>query len=82
MPASDGGDNFIGVSDQFEGLGTGVVVVEEPIDCGLKVGHGSEDARLQAPLGDPSTALSQEAEVGVKWKVQRGRRTSHTGGCL
>jgi hypothetical protein len=24
----------------------------------------------------PSTALSQEAEVGVKWKIQRGWRAS------
>src|SRR6202042_1176330 len=32
----------------------------------------------------PSTALSQEAEVGVKWNVQRGWRASHwrTAGCL
>src|SRR6202158_715258 len=32
----------------------------------------------------PSTALSQDAEVGVKWKVQRGCRRSHwrTFGCL
>jgi hypothetical protein len=32
----------------------------------------------------PSTALSQEAEVGVKWNVQRGWRASHfrTSGCL
>ena len=32
----------------------------------------------------PSTALSHEAEVGVKWKVQRGWRASHrrTAGCL
>ena len=31
-----------------------------------------------------STALSQEAEVGVKWKVQRGWRVSQasTLGCL
>src|SRR5476649_840007 len=25
----------------------------------------------------PATALSQEAKVGVKWKVQRGCRTDH-----
>jgi hypothetical protein len=33
---------------------------------------------------NPSTALSQDAEVGVKWKVQRGWRASHwrTLGCL
>src|ERR1019366_2589976 len=32
----------------------------------------------------PSTALSQDAEVGVKWNVQRGCRASHcrTFGCL
>ena len=32
----------------------------------------------------PSTALSQEAEVGVKWKVQRWCRASQarTLGCL
>jgi hypothetical protein len=33
---------------------------------------------------NPSTALSQDAEVGVKWKVQRGFRASdrRTAGCL
>ena len=33
---------------------------------------------------NPSTALSQEAEVGMKWKVQRGWRASQTRtlGCL
>src|SRR5271167_1156416 len=32
----------------------------------------------------PSTALAQEQEVGVKWKVKRGCRVSHavTLGCL
>jgi hypothetical protein len=32
----------------------------------------------------PSTAFSQDAEVGVKWNVQRGWRSSHslTFGCL
>jgi hypothetical protein len=32
----------------------------------------------------PSTALSQDADVGVKWKVHRGWRASHlrTFGCL
>ena len=32
----------------------------------------------------PSTALSQDAEVGVKWNVQRGCRASHfcTLGCF
>ena len=32
----------------------------------------------------PSTALSQDADVGVKWNVQRGCRVNHwrTFGCL
>jgi hypothetical protein len=32
----------------------------------------------------PSTALSQDADVGVKWKAQRGCRANHwrTFGCL
>jgi hypothetical protein len=52
------------------------VVVEEGVDGGLKVDDGSEDAALQPPLAqrgeEASTALSHEAEVGVKWNVQRG----------
>ena len=40
--------------------------------------------RLVSLAKKPSTALSQEAEVGVKWKVQRGWRASQarTLGCL
>ena len=33
--------------------------------------------RLVRMAKKPSTALSQEDEVGVKWKVQRGWRASH-----
>ena len=32
--------------------------------------------RLVSLAKKPSTALSQEAEVGVKWKVKRGWRSS------
>ena len=40
--------------------------------------------RLASLAKKPSTALSQEAEVGVKWNTQRGWRWSHcrTFGCL
>jgi hypothetical protein len=52
------------------------VFIDETIDGGLKIDDRSEDAaRETAPSQDtkkPSTALSHEAEVGVKWKVQRG----------
>ena len=36
--------------------------------------------RLVSSAKKPSTALSQDAEVGVKWNVQRGCRTSHLRG--
>ena len=40
--------------------------------------------RLVSLAKKPSTAFSQEAEVGVKWKVQRSCRSSQarTLGCL
>jgi hypothetical protein len=42
----------------------------------LEVGDGFEDAASDTPAGDvekkPSTALSQDADVGVKWNTQRG----------
>ena len=54
---------------------------DEAVDGGLEVDNASEDTALQSPLGklakNPSTALSHEQEVGVKWKVKRGCRSSH-----
>jgi hypothetical protein len=35
--------------------------------------------RLVSSVNKPSTALSQDAEVGVKWKTKRGWRASHIG---
>ena len=52
MPSSDGGDDFIGISGPFEGFGLGIVVVEEAIDGGLKVGHRVEDAAFEPSLGE------------------------------
>jgi hypothetical protein len=61
----------------------------EAVDGDLKFGDGSEHSTFEAPVGElgekkPSTALSHEAEVGVKRKVQRGCCASHlrTFGCL
>ena len=76
MPASDGLDNFVGISGPCEGFRRGVVLDDEAIDCGLQVDDRYEDAalylRLESFAKKPSTALSHEAEVGVKWNVQRG----------
>ena len=50
MPASDGGDDFVGVGGPGEGFRVGVVLGEEAVDGGLEVDDGAEDAALQPPL--------------------------------
>jgi hypothetical protein len=39
---------------------------QEAVDGGLEIDDRAEDAAFEAAPGQPSTALSQEAEVGVK----------------
>ena len=50
--------------------------IDEAVDGGLGIDNRAEDAAAEARLVSlakkASTALSQEADVGVKWKVQRG----------
>lgn len=82
-PSVSGCDDGLGVGAPDEGSRALVVLGEEAVDGSLKVDDGAEDTVLQAPPGKlgakkPSTALSQELEVGVKWKVQRGWRASHS----
>jgi hypothetical protein len=52
-----------------------VALIEEANDSGLEAGDGSDTPRLGRRLvriaRKPSMVFSQEAEVGVKWKVQR-----------
>jgi hypothetical protein len=76
MPTIGGGDDFVWIGGPDEGLWLLVVVGDEAIDGGLEIDDAFEDAALEAPLGEDgeetSTALSQLAEVGVKWKLQRG----------
>ena len=62
--------------------------IEVAVDGSLQIDDGAEDPRrrrLRVRAEKKfSTALSQELEVGVKWKVQRGSRMSQawTLGCL
>ena len=78
VPSSDGGDDFVGIGGPDEGLGIGVGLVEEAVDGGLEVDDRAEDAAFQAPLGqlgeEALDGIEPRAEVGVKWKVQRGWR--------
>jgi hypothetical protein len=62
----------IGAGGPDEGFGMIVGLAQEAVDGGLEI----DDARKMPHLSrrpvslvkKPSTALSQEAEVGVKWK--------------
>jgi hypothetical protein len=71
----DGGCGF----GPNEGSGAAVGLGDVAFDGGLKIGR-----RRVSVEKKPSTALSQEAEVGVKVKVQRRWRVSQarTFGCL
>jgi hypothetical protein len=64
------------------------MIVEIAIDGGLQVDDGvkasAPDAFSRQGEKKVSTALSHDPDVGVKWNLQRGWRTSHrlTLGCL
>jgi hypothetical protein len=71
VPASDGGDDFVGIGSPHEGLGVVIGFLKETVDGGLEINDRSENPAFEAAPGQlgekkPSTALSQEAEVGVK----------------
>jgi len=89
VAARSGGDDFVRIGGPDEGLWLLVMIDDEAVDGGLEI----DDAPLKTPrlrrrlvrmAKKPSTALSQLAEVGVKWNIQRGRRPSQsiTLGCL
>jgi hypothetical protein len=70
VPASDGGDDFVGIGGPHEGLGVVIGFLKETVDGGLEINDRSENPRLRrrrvSLAKKPSTAVSQEAEVGVK----------------
>ena len=71
-----------------EGSGFGIGLCDEALDGDFEFVDRSEHAALEAPVGEfgeeALDGIEQEAEVGVKWKVQRGCFASHfwTFGCL
>ena len=82
------GEDLVGGFGPDEGLGVVVVLVDIAVDGGLEI-----DDRVEAAAPDSSAGERREegldgvqprTEVGVKWKVQRGCRSSHlrTLGCL
>ena len=51
VPAFDGGDDFVGVCGPTEWLGLALVVLsDELVDGGLKVGHGAEPTGASASI--------------------------------
>ena len=85
VPTFDGGDDVIRVGGPDEGLRMVIGFFDEAVDRRLELDDRAEDAALETAPGEkPSTALSQEQEVGVKWKTKRRWRSSHalTFGCL
>jgi hypothetical protein len=67
VPASDGGDDFVGVGGPLERLGLSAVVVEEAVDGGLKIDDGAESAALEASLAQHEEAFDGVEPVSGSW---------------
>src|SRR3546814_16214589 len=65
MPASDGGDDGVGIGGPGEGLGFGVVLAHEAVDGGLEVDDGVEDAALEPSPGELGEEASDSIELGA-----------------
>src|SRR3954452_17654932 len=65
-PAADGGDDLIWISGPDEGLGVMVGLVETAGDGGLEDDARSEDAALQAPLGERGEEGLDGVEPGAR----------------
>ena len=62
MPALDGGDDLIRAGSPDERLGLLIMLIDEPVDGGLEVDDGVEDAVFEAPSGQ----LGKEALAWVE----------------
>ena len=83
MPASDSGDDFVGILCPDEGLRTVVGVFEEAVDGGLEIDDRVEDAALETLLCElcaPQSALAaitvDMAEIVNGRLVVSGRKSS------
>ena len=62
MPASDGGDDLIGIGGPYEGFGVIVGFPEETVDGGLEIDDALEDAALEPLPGQ----FGEEALDGIE----------------
>lgn len=67
MPASDGGDDFVGIGGPDEGFWALVVLGQEAVDGGLKVDERMEDAAFESAV----SKLGEEALDGVEPGARR-----------
>jgi len=74
-------ENFLGGFGPDKRLGVTAVIADGATNGIFQFGNGFEDAATDAlrvmMVKKPSTALRQDADVGVKWKTQRGLSASH-----
>jgi len=67
VPASSGGDDFVGIGGPDEGLWLSVMIGDEAVDGGLEVDDGAEDAALEATPAE----LGEEALDGIEPGARR-----------
>ena len=78
----------LGSAVQTKGLGSSLCSATKRLMASLQVDDGAEDAMFESlarEFGEEAfNSVEPGAEVGVKWKVQRGWRASQarTFGCL
>ena len=75
VPAPDGGDDFVWIGGPGEGLRLLIVLFAKrliPVAGRRRTDRRRRlSQRLVSGGKKPSTALNQEADVGVKWNVDR-----------
>src|SRR3546814_10860201 len=74
MPASDGGDDGVGIGGPGEGLGFGVVLAHEAVDGGLEVDDGVEDAALEPSPGELGEEAFDSIEPGAGGRDRKSTR--------
>ena len=71
-PALHGGENRVGGLVQTNGSGLSLVSAMKRLMAACRSTIDAKTPRCRVSLANrPSTALAQEQEVGVKWKVKR-----------
>jgi hypothetical protein len=68
VPASDGGDDLIGIGGPDEGFGVIVRLSNEAFDRALEIDEGSEDAALETSLAQLGEEALDSIEPGDRFR--------------